>query len=149
MRLGYDFRIGDRDAGTFVVTDDGAELRQRVSFLTDEGDRYENAYAVRYASDRVLAFSVGNGDWVDCAGLPPDHAPTCAYPLLIRRGVTRYVAIDEESGARTPRDLEHLSDRVVERQNGAQVRAFDLRDGVIVRIDWGGAISTLRSSTES
>ena len=149
MRLEYDFRIGDRDAGTFVVLDDGAQLQQMVSFQADDGGQYENRYAVRYLEGRVTAYQVGEGDWIDCASLPPDHFPTSAYPLLVRSGVNRYVAIDEETGMLSPRELEHLSDRVIERQQGTPIRTFHLRDGVIVRIDWGGAVSSLRTASEA
>lgn len=149
MRLEYDFRIGDRDAGTFVLVDDGAELRQLVSFQADDGSRYENRYAVRYHEGRATAYRVGDGEWVDCASFPPDHFPTSAYPLLVRGGTARYVAIDEDTGALRPRELERLADRVIERQDGTPIRTFHLRDGVIVRIDWGGAVSNLRTVPEA
>jgi hypothetical protein len=143
MRLEYDFRIGSRVAGSFVAEDDGAQLRQWVDFETDDGHRYQNRYAVRYRGNRVLAYRLGDAEWVDCSTMPDDHYPTAAYPLLIRHGLDRYVAIDEETGQASPRELQRAGDRVVERQGGAEVRSFELRGDVIVRIDWGGATSTL------
>jgi hypothetical protein len=143
----YDFRIGSRLAGSFVAEDDGAELRQSVAFDTDDGERYENRYAVRYHGRRVLAYRVGDGEWVDCSAMPEDHYPTAAYPLLIRHGLDRYIAIDEETGQASPRELRRAGARVIERQAGAVVRTFELRDDVIVSIDWGGATSTLIRST--
>jgi hypothetical protein len=144
VKLRYDFRIGDRDVGDFVAEDDGVEIRQWVCFETEDGGRYENRYAVRYTGRRVLAYRIGDGDWVDCSSLPEHHYPTAAYPVLIRAGVREYAAIDEETGAVRRRTLEHAHDRVVERQGDAVVRVFRLDEGRIVRIDWGGATSTLR-----
>jgi hypothetical protein len=143
MRWQYDLRIGPRAAGWFVAEDDGAELRQSVSFDTDEGERYEERYAVRYDGSRVLAYRVGDAERVDCATLPDDHYPTAAYPLLIRHGVERYVAIDEQTGQTSPRTLDRAGGQVIERLGEAVVRAFELRDDVIASIDWGGATSTL------
>jgi hypothetical protein len=139
----YDFRIGPRVAGSFVIEDDGAELRQAVSFETDAGERYENRHAVRYDGHRALAYRVAGGEWIDCSTLPADHYPTAAYPLVIRHGLAAYVAIDEETGGATPRTLEWSGDQVVEREAGRTTRTFEVRDGAIVRIDWGGATSTL------
>jgi hypothetical protein len=143
VRWQYDFRVGSRPAGWFVAEDDGAELRQSVSFETDDGERYEQRYAVRYHGSRVLAYRLGDADWVDCSALPDDHYPTAAYPLVIRHGLDRYVAIDEETGGQSPRTLDRAGERVIERQGDAVVRTFELRDDVIVGIDWGGATSTL------
>jgi hypothetical protein len=143
MKCHYDFRIGSRLAGSFVAEDDGAELRQWIAFDAGDATRYENRYAIRYRGRRVLAYRVGDGDWVDCSAMPEDHFPTAAYPLLIRHGIDRYVAIDEETGQTTPRTLRRTGDRVIERQTGRVVRTFELRDDVIAGIDWGGATSTL------
>lgn len=143
MKSFYDFRIGARTAGSFVIEDDGSELRQAVSFETEAGERYENRHDVRYAGHRALAYRVGDGDWVDCSGLPADHYPTAAYPLLIRHELTEYIAIDEDTGTAAPRTLELYGDLVVEREAGRTTRTFEVRDGTIVRIDWGGASSTL------
>jgi hypothetical protein len=143
VRTHYDFRIGTRTVGAFVIEDDGSEIRQRISFETDDGGRYENRYGVRYDGSRVLAYRVGDGDWVDTSALPVDHYPTAAYPLLIRHDVDAYVAIDEETGKLTPRTLERDGDRVIEREAETAVRSFQLRDDTIVAIDWGGATSTL------
>jgi hypothetical protein len=143
MKTYYDFRIGSRTAGSFVNEDDGTELRQSVRFETDAGERYENRHAVRYAGKRALAYRVADGDWVDCSGMPDDHYPTAAYPLLVRHGVTSYMAIDEGTGEATPRTLEWSGDQIVEREAGRTTRTFEVRNGAIVRIDWGGATSTL------
>jgi hypothetical protein len=147
VKTHYDFRQGSRRVGSFVIEDDGAELHQWVTFETDDGERYENRYAVRYDGSRVLAYRVGDGEWIDCSALPVDHYPTAAYPLLIRHDVTAYVAIDEETGKATPRTLVRSGDHVVERQAGTAVRTFELREGTIVRIDWGGATSSLVKTT--
>lgn len=143
MRWQYDFRIGSRTAGWFAAEDDGAELRQSVSFETDDGHRYEQSYAVRYRGSRVLAYRVGDAEWVDCWSLPDDHYPTAAYPLVIRHGLDRYVAIDEETGQTSERTLDRAGELVIERLGGEVVRTFEVRDEVIVGIDWGGATSTL------
>jgi hypothetical protein len=142
VRWQYDFRVGSRRAGWFVAEDDGAELRQSVSFDTDEGERYEQRYALRYRGRRVLAYRVGDAEWVDCSALPDDHYPTAAYPLVIRHGLHRYVAIDEETGRTSERTLDRSDERVIERQGHEVVRTFELRDDEIVGIDWGGATST-------
>lgn len=120
-----------------------------MRFQTEDGDRYEKRYAVRYAGSRVLTYTAGDADWVDCSGLPDDHYPTAAYPLLVGEGVREYAAIDEETGEVRRRALEHHDDRVVERQGESLTRIFHLSEGRIVRIDWGGATSTLRNEPET
>jgi hypothetical protein len=149
VKLRYDFCIGGRDVGDFVSEDDGAELRQWVRFEPEEGGRFENRYAVRYAEGRPLAYRVGDGDWVDLSELPDDHYPTAAYPLLLRHGVRAYAAIDEGTGEVRSRTLERRGDRVVEREGAETVRAFTLRGGLVVAIDWGGATSALREDAAS
>lgn len=141
MRLEYDFRIGGSTVGTFVLTDDPSEIRQVVDFVTEDTGRYRNEHLVRHRGGRPIAYRVGTGAWIDCADAPADHWPTASWPLLLQARVTEYVAIDEESGETSRRTLEYTEGRVEECQAGRVVRAFDLRDGHVVRIDWGGAIS--------
>ncbi len=86
MRYEYDFRIAGRSVGSYVLEDDGFELRQRVDFQVPDGERYRNDHVVRYRQGRPVAYRV--------------------------------------------------------------VRAFDLLDGYVVRIDWGDALSVLRSPME-
>ncbi len=147
MRLEYDFRIADRVVGVYVLEDDGSELRQSVDFEAPDGERFRNEYLVRYRDGRPLAYRLGTTDWVDAPDAPPDQWPTAAYPLLLRAHVTAYVAIDEESGELTPRTLEYLDDRVIEREGDRVVRTFELRGNEVVRIDWGGAVSELQGAS--
>jgi hypothetical protein len=53
------------------------------------------------------------------------------------------MAIDEGTGEATPRTLEWSGDQIVEREAGRTTRTFEVRNGAIVRIDWGGATSIL------
>lgn len=147
MRFEYDLQIAGQPVGTYVLEDDGSELRQLVDFVAEDGERYRNEHLVRYREGRPLAFRVGTADWVDCSDAPASHWPTAAWPLLLRANVTEYLAIDEETGRGTPRTVEYAEGRVVERQSDRLVRAWDLRDGEVVRIDWGGAVSELQSGS--
>ena len=69
-------------------------------------------------------------------------------PAVSVRGLTRrcgvHVAIDEETGQVTLRTLEYLEKQVLERQDDRAVRTFELHGDIIVRIDWGSAISQLQ-----
>jgi antitoxin PrlF len=128
--LHYDFRIDGQDVGGYIIEDDGTEIRQWVRFHTEDGDRFENQYLVRYSGDRVLAYKMGDDDWVDCSE-PEKHYPTAAYPLLVRYRIESYMAIDEETGEVRPRSLEYTGDRVIERQGHETVRTFEFRDGIV------------------
>jgi hypothetical protein len=142
MRRRYDFRIGERLAGSYILEDDGSELRQYTTFETDDGARYENRHEVRYRGNRALAYRTGDGAWVDISSSPADHFPTAAFPLVIRSGLSAYVAIDEESGATSQRTMERAGGRLVEREGERVARQFEEQSGRITWIDWGGATST-------
>lgn len=144
VRRRYDFRIGERLAGTFVLEDDGTQLRQYTTFETDDGEQYESRHEVQYRATRVVAYRTGGGDWVDIASLPPDHFPTAAFPLVVRHGLTSYEAIDEETGETSHRVVEREGSLIIERDGERVVtRRFEERFGRITWIDWGGATSTL------
>jgi hypothetical protein len=144
VRFEYDFQIAGRPVGVYVLGDDGFELRQLVDFETQDGDRYRNEHLVRYQRGRPVAYRVGTSDWVDCSDEPASHWLTAAYPLLLRANVSEYLAIDEGTGQVTPRTLEYVEERVVERQDDRVVRTFELRGDDVTRIDWGGAVSELQ-----
>ena len=137
MRFEYDFQIAGRPVGVYVLEDDGFELRQLVDFETPGGERYRNEHLVRYQRGRPVAYRVGTSDWVDCSDAPASHWPTAAYPLLLRANVSESLAIDEGTGQVTPRTLEYVVERVVERQDDRVVRTFELRGDDVIRIDWG------------
>lgn len=143
VRRRYDFRVGDRLVGTFVLEDDGTQIRQRTSFVTDDGDTYEVRHAVQYRGRRVVAYRLDDGGWIDMSPLPADHLPTSAFPLVLRHGMEAYVAIDEETGSTAPRTLTREGARIVERDGERIVRQFEERFGRITWIDWGEATSTL------
>jgi hypothetical protein len=140
--LRYDFRIGGRVVGTFTAEDTGSELRQQVSFTTESGVRFENAYEVRYVGQHAVAYRIAGREWADC---PDGHLPTAAYPLLVRHEITAYLAIDESTGRVAQRTLERHGDEVIERSGDAVTRRFTMRGDEVVAIDWGGATSTLLS----
>lgn len=146
MRFEYDFQIAGRSVGTYVLEDDGSELRQDVEFETGDGEIYRSQHLVRHREGRPVAYRTGTSEWVDCAEVPVNHWPTAAFPLLLEARVTAYMAIDEETGEVAARTLEYAEGRIEEFQGDRLVRAFDLRDGDVVRIDWGGAISELQSA---
>lgn len=142
----YDFVMEGTNAGHFEISDDGAEIHMNAVFMNG-GRRYENAFGLRYAGKRVLAYRSGADEWSDCSSLPEDHYPTSAYPILLRHKIKSYVPIVESSGqllARTT--LKDTGGAVVETRDGAVVRSFAVKDGVVVRINWGGPISTLKDS---
>jgi hypothetical protein len=147
VRFEYDFQIAGRPVGIYVLEDDGSELPQQVDFKTPDGERYQNEHLVRYRRGRPVAYRVGTSDWVDCSIAPSSHWPTAAYPLLLRAGVTEYVAIDEGTGQVTPRTLEYTEERVLEREGDRVVRTFEMRGEDVVRIDWGGATSELQPTS--
>lgn len=144
MRRSYDFRLEGRVVGSYELEDAGGELRQQVAFEQPDGERYRDEHVVRYRDGRPIAYRSGDTGWTSLDDAPEDHWPTAAYPLLLRARRTAYIAIDEGTGATTARTHEHLEDRVIEREDDRITRVFELRDGEVVHIDWGGATSTLQ-----
>jgi hypothetical protein len=146
----YDFKIGGENRGFCEVRDDGHEIYMRAVFEMD-GSVYNNEFGVRYQRERVVAFRYGAGSWRSFE-FPPDHYPSAAYPILLRRLFQEltYVAVDDETGRiRGTTRLLRKRDTVVEKRRGKTERVFTMRAGKVVRVDWGGPISDVRSSLEA
>jgi len=141
----YSFALGGVPAGWFEYEDDGAEIRQCATFAM-EGQRYDNPFGLRYVDGSVTHYRIGGAPWV----ANPDPArlfPSSAWPLLLAAledGLT-YDQLVEGSGEEvTGVSLRREGDQVVERKGEAVARRFWLDGDVVVRIDWGGAVSELR-----
>lgn len=145
----YTFGFGDSNAGWYEISETESEISMNATFML-EGQRTVNRVSVRHAGDEVTAYRVGDGPWV--ANPDPSRIyPTSAYALLVRRIADRltYVGLTEgdESELREV-VLIRDGDIVTEIVGGAVSRRFCLRNGVIVRIHWGDAISELRPTLE-
>lgn len=148
----YDFRIHGENRGYSYLLLGGELLFSLTRFRLDDGTVFTNVFRLALDRDRVLACCHGERPWVDLSAHPPDHYPGCAYPLLLPKALAEpfaYVQVSEDDGTVGERAmLEADGPVIVETVGGKDVRRFELAGAACVRIDWGGAISTLRGSGE-
>lgn len=146
----YDFRIHGENRGYSYLLLEPERLFSLTRFRLDDGAVFANVFRLTLDGDRVLACRHGESPWVDLSGHPPDHYPGCAYPLLLPKAVTEpfaYIQVSEDDGTVGPRAvLEPDGPAIVETVGGKTARRFEVHGAACVRIDWGGAISTLRHS---
>lgn len=151
MELYYDFRLAGRNAGYYYLNLGTSLLRSHTRFRNGDGLQV-SLFEVRHDGERALAYRSGDAGWVDLTQYPADHIPTSAYPLLLPRVIDRplvYTAISEGDGKLLGDTvLTPASDRIIERRDGRVVRRFTMRDGIPVRIDWGGPVSHLCDGAE-
>ena len=144
----YDFRIHGENRGYSYLRLEPERLYSLTRFRLDDGAVFTNVFRLTLKGDRVLACRHGESPWVDLRTHPPDHYPGCAYPLLLSKARTEpfaYVQVSEDDGTVAERPvLETVGPAIVETVRGQVVRRFELCGSACVRINWGGAISTLR-----
>ena len=146
----YDFRFGNDNAGWFEILEEPERIWMKAVFDLD-GEDYENEFELRIVDGAVTAYRYGAGEWRD---MPEgeDIYPGSAYPLLISRltDTLTFRSLREEDGEIIGvTTLTREGDEVIERLGDTETRRFTLRDGEIIRIDWGGPVSHLHDSLES
>ena len=150
--LFYNFIVGGHNRGYSYLRQSPAQLYSVTRFLDENNEPFTSVFRVRLDSDKVLACKHGDRNWLDLSAYPPDHLPSCAYPLLLPRVTDEaltYVQISADDGSTiglTELRAEHSE--IVETQGGSTHRRFSMAGPVPVRIDWGGAISHLCNSAE-
>ena len=144
----YDFAFADKNAGYFEIRQDKGMIYQNAKFQMGEVT-YENPFSLKIEGNRVLAYKMGDGDWVDFTGYPEDNYPESAYPLLLPRVKEElsYFAVSEKDGTIMGRTvLKRTEDLIEETRDGKIVRTFRMKNGVPIEINWGGPVSHLKES---
>ena len=148
----YDFRIHGENRGYSYLLLGGERLFSLTRFRLEDGTVFTNVFRLTLDGDHVLACCHGERPCVDLRAHPPDHYPGCAYPLLLPKALTEpfaYVQVSEDDGTVGERAILEADGPVIEETVGGKVvRRFELSGATCVRINWGGAISTLRGSGE-
>ena len=146
----YDFRIHKENRGYSYLLLERDRLFSLTRFRLDDGSVFANVFRLTLDGDRVLACRHGDSPWVDLRGYPPDHYPGCAYPLLLPKAIAgpfAYVQVSEDDGTVGERAVLRPDGSVIVETIGDNVvRRFELDGVACIRIDWGGASSTLRGS---
>jgi peroxiredoxin len=131
----YDFAIDGARVGYVEVDEREDELYTNARMLVG-GEPRENPFWLRHEAGRPTRVKMGGSPWSD---VPEGAFPTCAYPLVLRSGRSRYRAFIEGTGEIEDRDLHRDGGRVVESRQGTVVRTFGLDGDRVVSISWGEA----------
>ena len=147
----YDFSIDDEPVGFFEIETTPDRITQRAKFAIDDAVS-TNVYALQIADEAVTAFRTGEEvEWRAMDDYPEDAYPLSAFPLLLSRVADeyRYRPIDEGTGeVGAERVLRRTGDVVAEMSEEVTHRSFTMDGSIPVAIDWGGAISRLRSGRD-
>jgi hypothetical protein len=131
----YDFTMNGERVGYYEVDERPGVLHANARMRID-GGTVERAFWVRHVDGLPTEVKVGDSCW---QRVPRGAFPTSAYPLVLRRGMTRYRALVEGTGEIDERELRREGGLVVEWSRGRVMRTFEVRDGQVVAISWGGA----------
>lgn len=152
IQLPYTFEIEGERVGWFTITFVDDRIEQHAHF-THDGQAIDSRFALRVQGGALMAFRVGDGDWVTMEGFPNDAYPGSAFVLLMSEVGERsfvYQRIHEPSATVEGwYSLERAGAMVTERDRERITRRFWLDDkDRLVRIDWGLAESHLCASLE-
>ncbi|MEM7798218.1 MAG: hypothetical protein AAF633_03430 [Chloroflexota bacterium] len=143
----YNFTLNSKNCGYSYLQFDQTSLLSNTRFLKEDGEIYANTFLLKLDGQRVLACKHGSNPWISMSNYPPNHFPSCAYPLLLPRVSSNpysYVQLSEDDGSVISETILLMTgDDIVESQNGIETRRFTMRDKVPIKIDWGSAISYL------
>ena len=143
----YNFKVNEENQGYSYLRLDHTSLFSLTRFRIGEDETYSNVFSLKLSGEKVLACKHGDADWVDFSRLPPNHYPGCAYPLLLSKVTSdpyTYIQVSEDDGSILGETVFSREGRdIVESQKGTETRRFTMRNGVPIKIDWGGAISIL------
>ena len=148
----YIFKVNGENRGYSYLRLDQKRLLSYTRFLMENDEIYTNVFVLKLNGERVLACKHGLADWVDFSDQPHHHYPSCAYPLLLTRVASQpytYMQISEDDGAAIGETtLWRDGADLVETRNAKEYRRFTMRNGIPIKINWGGAISILCKSAE-
>lgn len=146
----YDFKIQDQACGYSYLFWDDQRLHSFTRFRLPDGQVITNVFRLLLKEEAVERCRHNDLPWVDLTGLPEDHYPGCAYPLLLDRSSESpfpYVQVSEDDGAVTGNvTLERAGDVVLEKSADRVLRRFFMQGKTPIMIDWGGAVSELCGS---
>ena len=148
----YDFQFDNENRGYSYLSIDAIKLYSFTRFVLDSNKVFTNTFMLKLNDNEILACKHGDLDWVYLNEKPPHHFPGCAYPLLLPRAEIKpytYVQISEDDGSVIGKtQLRRELNDIIESQNGAICRKFTMEGEIPVRIDWGGAVSHLCSTSD-
>ena len=145
----YDFKMDNKNAGYFMIEEKPELVKMSAVFKMDE-EISVNEFQVKIEENRVTAYKIGENDWIDF-NYGINFYPTSAYPLLVKnvRNKVVYIAVHEgKNEVLGATELIRKGDIVTEVRDNKVVRKFWLDGNKIIKIDWGGATSTLKDTLE-
>lgn len=143
----YNFKFDGKNQGYSYLRFDQNSLLSFTRFLAENDEVYSNVFLLKLSGEKVLACKHGDAGWVDFSNHPPHHYPSCAYPLFLSKVASdryTYVQISEDDGSIFGETvLSWNGDDIVESRDAVEYRRFTMRNGIPIKINWGGAISHL------
>lgn len=143
----YTFSLGGSHCGYYREVRTQDRLLSHARFKMDE-QVVDSYFEYRLVGGKVSAFRLDPDEaFVD---VPADHIPTGGVLLLVPQvqQVTSINVVKEgDLAKRWPVELRREGDHVTEFRGEKKGREFWLKDGVIVRMNWGGdAVSELKAN---
>lgn len=144
----YDFRIDGKNVGYFELRIEEDKIYQNVKFQSPDGV-YENPFYLMLRQGRVTAFKKADQNWISMSLYQENQFPSSSFPLLLPlvTDYLEYFQISEATGlVEGPLRLERIGSVIHEFQEQNFRRSFRIENGVIVEINWGGAISKIKNT---
>jgi hypothetical protein len=143
----YTFSIGGAHCGYYREEQTADRLVSHARFRMEE-HVIDAFFEYRLVGGKVTAFRLDPDDaFID---VPADHVPTGGVLLLVpqvQQVTTINVVKEGDLTKRWPVELRRDGDHVTEFRGEKKGREFWLKDGVIVRMNWGGdALSELKAN---
>jgi len=145
----YDFKMDDKNAGYFKIEESPGLIKMSAVFKMKDKVSV-NEFQLKLEEKKVTAYKIGDKDWVNF-NYGTNFYPTSAYPLLVKdvKHKVVYIAVHEgENEVLGATELVRDGDLVTEKRDNKIIRKFWMGGDKIVKIYWGGATSTLKSSLE-
>lgn len=146
----YTFEMSGQNLGYHMITQEADRIEQNTRFRMGD-DEIHNIFVLKLDEGQISAFKYKDDDWVQMNEFGENCYPSSAYELLLELvdPVFEYESIEEGSASVVgTRKLVRDGHVVTEFDGGDVTRRFWLKDGQVVQVDWGGAISKICGSFE-
>ncbi|MDJ0752960.1 MAG: hypothetical protein QNJ45_05545 [Ardenticatenaceae bacterium] len=142
----FTFEIDGQKVGYYEERDEEGIIFCNAHLVIN-GQLEENPFWIKYNDALVLAYKVGNGEWVDF-DQPPDVYPGSAIKVILKKMGSRktmtYQHFHERSGQVTANmTLIRRGNRVEEYSGEDLKRYFVLEAGQIIEYGWGGTAKSV------
>lgn len=143
----YTFSLGGTHCGYYCEERTAERLVSHARFRMD-GQVIDSFFEYRLVNGKVTSFRLDPDDaFID---VPADHVPTGGVLLVVpqvQQVTTLSVVKEGDLTKRWAIELRRDGDHITEFRGEKKGREFWLKDGVIVRMNWGGdAISELKAT---